>query len=230
MLHWLKEHIKHLFRDRFYETIMLLCTLIYVIFSICCIHAGFIPTRVQEKSFSWNTQVLLDSGEPARSTTVNVMEENDIRYGKKVERIYLQDDLVLFVFEHELYRPTQLLVFDVFGEYLYGYYAYIQDPMQVAPSHEGILTFSFKDKDGGRCPVGVFTPNGEHKKKWFVYTDDLGFPSEAYVDCHSDYEAIYENGKYVIRNRESLEITATFDFSQAPTDQNTETPVPSSHR
>lgn len=33
----------------------------------------------------------------------------------------------------------------------------------------------------------------------FAYTDDLGFTSEAYIDCSSDYEVIRESEKYGYR-------------------------------
>lgn len=217
MLCRLKENFKRLIRDRFYEMLMFLCVLIYVFYSIHNIHAGIVPTHVQEESFPWNTQILLDSNEPAR--TVKMIEKNDIHYGKKVSKTCLQDDHVMFRFERDPDRKVQLLVFNIYGEYLYGYWVYIEDRVQVglSPCYEGILLFDYKEKDGGRCPVTVLTPNGNCEKKWFAYMDNLGFASEAYIDCTSDYEAVKEDGKYVIRDRESSENTAVFDFSQTPT-------------
>lgn len=147
-----------------------------------------------------------------------MIEKNDIRYGKKVSKTCLQDDHVMFIFERDPDRKVQLLVFNVYGEYLYGYCVYIEDRVQVglSPRYEGILLFDYKERDGSRCPVTILTPNGNYEKKWFAYTDNLGFASEAYIDCFSDYEAVKENEKYVIRDRESLENTAIFDFSQTP--------------
>ena len=81
MLCRLKENFKRLIRDRFYEMLMFLCVLIYVFYSIHNIHAGIVPTHVQEESFPWNTQILLDSNEPAR--TVKMIEKNDIHYEER---------------------------------------------------------------------------------------------------------------------------------------------------
>ena len=213
----IKERIKVLLRDHLFEALILSCCLIYVTYCTYNMTMGIVPNTVQkEESFPWNTQILLDSNEPVRKA--KIIEINDIRYGKKVRNTCLQDDHVMFIFERDPDRKVQLLVFSVYGEYLYGYWVYIEDRVQVglSPCYEGILLFDYKERDGGRCPVTLLTPNGDYKKKWFAYTDNLGFASEAYVDCFSDYEAVKEDEKYVIRDRKSLKDTAIFDFSQAP--------------
>ena len=218
MLNRIEERIKVLLRDYLFEALILFCCLIYVIYCTYNMTMGIVPNTVQkEESFPWNTQPLLDSNEPPRA--VEMIKRNDICYGKKVKKTCLQDDHVMFIFEKDLDRKVQLLVFNVYGEYLYGYWVYIEERVQVglSPCYEGILLFDYKKRDGGRCPVAVLTPNGNYEKKWFAYTDNLGFASEAYIDCSSDYEVIRESEKYVIRNRESLENTAIFDFSQTTT-------------
>ena len=72
----------------------------------------------------------------------------------------------MFIFEKDLDRKVQLLVFNVYGEYLYGYWVYIEERVQVglSPCYEGILLFDYKKRDGGRCPVAVLTPNGNYEK------------------------------------------------------------------
>ena len=212
------NRIKALFHDYWFETLILFCCLIYFGYCTYNITMGIAPkTEPRETSFPWNTQILLDSGEPPH--TAEIIKRSDIRYGKRVRKTCLQDDRVLFVFASEPDRRVQLLVFNVFGEYRYGYWVYMENHVQAAlsPCYEGILLFDYKKRDGNRCPVSVYTPYGNHEKKLFAYTDDLGFTSEAYIDCSSDYEAIRESEKYVIRNRESLEKTAIFDFSQTTT-------------
>ena len=84
----------------------------------------------------------------------------------------------------------------------------------LSPCYEGILMFDYKDREENRYPIIHLTPDGYYEEKWFAYSDDLGFGSEAYIDGFSDYEFLDENGKYVIRNKATLDITSIFSFSE----------------
>lgn len=139
------NRIKALFHDYWFETLILFCCLIYFGYCTYNITMGIAPkTEPRETSFPWNTQILLDSGEPPH--TAEIIKRSDIRYGKRVRKTCLQDDRVLFVFASEPDRRVQLLVFNVFGEYRYGYWVYMENHVQAAlsPCYEGILLFDYK--------------------------------------------------------------------------------------
>ena len=145
------NRIKALFHDYWFETLILFCCLIYFGYCTYNITMGIAPkTEPRETSFPWNTQILLDSGEPPH--TAEIIKRSDIRYGKRVRKTCLQDDRVLFVFASEPDRRVQLLVFNVFGEYRYGYWVYMENHVQAAlsPCYEGILLFDYKKRDGNR--------------------------------------------------------------------------------
>ena len=209
------SRIKEILHDRLFVIPVFLFILIAFLNTV---YGGNQTTGQNEsKSFPWNTQVLMESGKPAY-VSKNFINESDIRYGQKVRGICLQDDQVLFIFDDDLDGGAQLLVYNVFGEYLYGYRMYIggRSTMRVAlsPTYEGILMFDYKDREENRYPIIHLTPDGHYEEKWFAYSDDLGFGSEAYIDGFSDYEFLDENGKCVIRNKTTLDITNVFDFSE----------------
>ena len=210
----MKTVIKDIFSDRRFAVPILLFALMVFVNSYFTI--GQMDQQGRSQSFPWNTQVLMHSGKPAHISKC-YLNENEIVYGQNVRGICLQDDLVLFIFEDDINGGVQLLVYDVYGRYAFGYRMYIggRSTMRVAlsPCYEGILLFDYKEKEADRYPVIHLTPDGYYEEKWFGYTDDLGFGSEAYIDSFSDYELLDENGKYTIRNKNTLGTTAVFDFS-----------------
>lgn len=212
------NQIRRIFNEIVHDQYFTIPALLFVLIFILKIILGSNESIESSKtgSFPWNTQALVDAD--VLPEPVKVIDKDDIDYGQLVRGICLQDDKVLFIFDDDLDRKVQLLVYDVFGEYLYGYSMYIggRSTMRIAlsPCYEGILLFDYKEREDDRYPVTLLTPNGYSMKKWFANKKEFGLASEAYIDCSSDYEVINEDGKYVIRRKDDVYVTTIFDYAE----------------
>lgn len=188
---------------------------------IFCFIFCFPPISTADISpIAWNTAFL----SPAPPNIKQRIEEGlsdiysisyeDIPKTLEIVFVGVQDDRILIQFERTPRRMTNLCVFDVQGNYLYGYRLFIRHNdtrLALSPNRDGILILDWRVAKIGY--PGVLVLSSDQKAEYYYYRSQTA--SDDFSVWNSDYQLVsHRNGRVIIANSLTNEEQIIVDHSK----------------
>lgn len=191
---------------------------------ILCILLIVLPltVRAEDDLIAWNTMPL----EPAPSQIILKIQKSvssvvpvsweEVPKSLEIEFLGIQGSQILLVFEKNVKRNTYVCVFDVEGNYLYGYRlkkSHNDTQFALSPDRDGILILDWRVAERYYPGILVLCPDGI--EEYYFYHSNKAVAIDDYSSWKSDYTLVdRKNGQVIISNKETGENRIVVDYSK----------------
>lgn len=200
------------------------CVQAWSFLTIICLLIIIFPLFGQAESglIAWNAMPL----EPAPSQIISKIQKGvssvvpvsweEVPKSLEIEFIGIQGSQILLVFEKNVRRNTYVCVFDVEGNYLYGYRlkkSHNDTQFALSPVRDGILILDWRVAEQYYPGILVLCPDGT--EEYYFYHSDKAVAIDDYSSWESDYTLVdRKNGQVIISNKETGENQIVVDYSK----------------